>query len=616
MSCVVGGADRTGGVGGPRSSRRGRSVVLVAAVCFCAALLAGLGAPAPAAAAACPAGTTLQQFTAGGFDFSACGASVARPAGGPLYVLSGAVSLGGVTVAPTGATTTYPAVTFANCAADPCAAAASRFWAATDGAQIVVDPSSLEVESNLPYAISLTVGSSVLSIYNGRIHIPPPLSSASALIDLDVTRGAALLGLPLQGRFQVFAQPGGVRIHVNVGLPTLLGGITGETDLSVLDNGTVALNQLRLGVGEAKIKGLTISGLEFVYDSSLGLWDGSASLTLPSPSAYHLTISLRLLNNAFSSIAGSVSNLNVSLGYGVFLQGLGAIFQLTPSVVIGGTISLSAGPTVLSRTAMAIDGALRILFPGRQTVNGVSVNVPYTRVEADGSLSIVGSTLATGSIGIQTNGYVEAAGTVAKSASFGSLEGSVRGEVGGTGFNLEGQAAVAVKFGYTFRANGRAVISSKGLAGCAEFSWLSGGLGYQWGKSFAVFRGCDLGAYRVAVAHMASVRPGARIAQAPTAVTIPAGSPEAGIAVNGTTAPPEFTLHGPDGTEITTPADDTLGDMTPTFAIVREAESNTTTVVLRAPAAGQWQVTPAAGSSPISTIDEAGGLAPPRRAST
>jgi hypothetical protein len=580
-------------------------------------LVAGLlGAPSASAdAPQCTGGATYQQVAAGSFEFTGCVTTVARSAGGPLYLISGTTSLSGVTLAATGQTTTFTPSSFNNCTADPCASAIGRFWSAAEGAELAVDPSSLQLESNVPYSVTLTIGTSQVSLYSGRIHIPPPLSSESALIDLDVTRGAALIGLPLQGRFQLYAQQGGVRIHVNVGLPSLLGGVAGETDVSVLDDGTVTLNQLRVAVGNAEIKGMRISGLEFVYDASMGLWEGSASLTLPTPAAYHLSITLRLLNNAFSSISGSISNLNVSLGYGVFLQHIGATFQLKPSVVIGGSIGLSAGPNVLSRTAMSIDGALRVLFPGRQLEKGVYVNIPYTRVEATGALKIVGSTLASGYLGVQTNGYVEGGGTLGQSASFGSVEGTVRGEANTTTFNLEGAAAVRVKFGYTFNATGHAVVSSKGLAGCAEFGWLSGGVGYKWGSGFALFRGCDLGPYRAIVVHASLRRVGARVAQAAQSLTVPAALPEEGIEVLGTTAPPQFTLTAPDGTtQVTTPSDDTQGDMTPTFAIVRQTENHSTAVVLHAPQAGTWTLTPAPGSSPIASVLQASGL-PPAEAS-
>ncbi len=593
----------------PSACRRIGVSVLVAVGCVVFLLAQGESAQADQ----CPAGSSRQTVNDRSFSFSGCMSQVDRAAGSPIDLFWGPVSLGGVTVAPTGADTSYAPVPFVNCeGGSACGTAMGHFWSATNGPQLAFDPNDLQLASNGSYLVSISIQSSTLKLYSGRINIPPPLTNDSALIDLDVSRGAALLGLPLQGRFQLFAQTGGVRLHVFVGLPGILGGVTGETDVSVLNDGSVRLNQLHLAVGGAEIGGLRLGAMSFLYDANDArgtVWSGSANLSLPAPTPYYLRLELTLINGGFSSISGSAANLNVSLGYGVFLQNLGATFQLTPRVIIGGSLGLSAGPSVLRRTAMEIEGALRVLFPGRELVNGKLVNIPYTRVEGDGSVRVVGESFAHGYLGIQTNGYVEAGGTVGKAASFGSLEAVLRGEATATSFNLAGSAHVSVHFLTTLSATGHAVVSNKGLAGCADFGWLSGGVGYKWGQGFALFRGCDLGPYTVIV-HPSKTGRRAGAAQATQTITIPGGLPEEGIEVLGTTAPPQFTLVAPDGTRIKTPSDVAEGALASRYAIVRQTENNSTNVVLRAPGGGKWRLVPATGSASISAINQASGLAP------
>jgi hypothetical protein len=81
------------------------------------------------------------------------------------------------------------------------------------------------------------------------------------------------------------------------------------------------------------------------------------------------------------------------------------------------------------------------------------------------------------------------------------------------------------------------------------------------------------------------------------------------IGVDGASAPPAVTVTGPGGASVSAPA---VGHILASdYLVAHDPAGKTTFVVIRAPRAGLWTVTPAAGSSAISRIRSAVSLPDP-----
>jgi hypothetical protein len=573
-------------------------------------------ADADTADGSCPTGgAPLTTINEEGLVVKACVAQITRPGDFPLYVLSGFINISGLRFTASGDDTHYTA-SFPDCTADPCASAIQAFNATTGaGPEIVIAPTAggLRIVSNRKYLITFGDGEDETTLYDG--HLDLSFGEDDAVLDANISPLTKLLGLPLTGRFQVFRDDGGVRIHVNIGLPAALGGVTGETDVSIDELGNVNLNAISIAVGDAVIGPLRVRNASFSYNQQQARYAGAATLSLPTPRSYGLTVALAISGGQLESLSGEgLFPAGVPIGYGALLHAVRASVTLLPHVELGGGLTVGVGPNVRVGNkdiqAARTTADFKAQFPGRYD----GVEVPYTRLRADGTIDVLSSPLASGFLLIPTNGYFEAGGKIQKSVtSLGSVKGTIHGEISGNGFNLEGSATLSVKFLITLEATGKAIVSSTGIAGCATFNgWLSGGIGYKWGQSGGTFDGCDLGEYRVLV------RPTeAREANTDSrSFTLPAGLPEAAVEVAGSSASPDFRLRLPDGRMYATPAIGTAGEIGSRYAVIRESTSHVTVLVFRHPASGTYTVLPMTGSAAIRGVKLADGLAAPQASAT
>src|SRR4029077_11561726 len=153
---------------------------------------------------------------------------------------------------------------------------------------------------------------------------------------------------------------------------------------------------------------------------------------------------------------------------------------------------------------------------------------------------------------------------------------------------------------------GTAVVSSKGLAGCAQFGpFFSGGVGRGWGPPRRAFAGCALGPYKPAAP------PGARAAATGQALQVAAHTRGLSLAVHGNGAPPKITVTGPGGVSVSTAAD-ASPTRSPNVIIAQDPDTNTTYALLLAPAAGSWQIAPMDGSAAITSVERSDALPDPK----
>ena len=267
-----------------------------------------------------------------------------------------------------------------------------------------------------------------------------------------------------------------------------------------------------------------------------------------------------------------------------------------PVMALCGNVSLAAGPTLLGKPAVALDGGLGFtVYNDRPAV-----------FRAYGSLSLVGIAMTNAEFEVHTNGYV------GLRANFGlgwnglaSIKGYASLEMQGLKFNGEGGVKACLDFIDTC-LGANALLSSKGIAVCLNIDTFLGdwhpGFADKWGQAPKLyFSGCDVGPYRENI-HAAQAG-GAR------AVTLGKDLPGAVIAVTGQGAAPRVAFVGPHGERIETPADNQpLGGKG--FYLMKSPSENLTQIALAKPSAGTWRVESLDGTA-ITSVKSADGLADP-----
>ena len=396
----------------------------------------------------------------------------------------------------------------------------------------------------------------------------------------------AIGGMPIaasSGSPQLLAG-GGVRLGLYFALPKQFGGATSSApvnvDLGVA--GASANGAFTFKVAQGGLPGLPLTNLVASFQG-VTQWSIDASVALPQPIPLKLNGGIAVNNGLFASLYGNASFGAGGPKYGpVTLKKLSFAVELNPKVskcvpkvgketinvsallyqltgyhinvpnqvidhgypvmALCGNVSLAAGPTLLGKPAVALDGGLGFtVYNDRPAV-----------FRAYGSLSLVGVAMTNAEFEVHTNGYV------GLRANFGlgwsglaSIKGYASLEMQGLKFNGEGGVKACLDFIDTC-LGANALLSSKGIAVCLNIDTFLGdwhpGFADKWGKAPKLyFSGCDVGPYRENI-HAAQAG-GAR------AVTLGKGLPGAVIAVTGQGAAPRVAFVGPHGERIESPVD-------------------------------------------------------------
>ncbi len=190
-------------------------------------------------------------------------------------------------------------------------------------------------------------------------------------------------------------------------------------------------------------------------------------------------------------------------------------------------------------------------------------------------------------------------------------------DTGNGQYNVQGQAKVCANFpvaGTVCPLSLSADVSSKGIGACGSFFGITGGFTYPWGGNVTIEGpfSCGYGSIQVVVQRSQSVDDAlARIAQASGAVTVKlaGGAPSTMIYVKGTGGSPLLSLAGPGGAHLTQTSSG-AGVHTSDLVIWPEPKQDETLVAIKHPSAGNWTLTPLAGSPAITTVSYANGLPP------
>jgi hypothetical protein len=400
----------------------------------------------------------------------------------------------------------------------------------------------------------------------------------------------------------------GASLRLLAALPAVFGGVTGEVTLAADDHSGLHLDSLKITAAEAQLGAVHVSHLLFSYQATAGgdRWEGSAMVNLPlklPPIDGDVVIE----GGGLSYVSGGVSNLNRLIAQAVFLQSVHFSITFKPNFGLSGAMSLSAGPSLNGQTAARMDGKMTF----------TSGNPAIFRIEGD--LTLVSKEVASAYLEFRTSGQLDFGGKLDFTQGGFGLKASVDGFIEPDAFNAAGHGELDIAGQSALSGDG--VVSSKGIAACAQFSvafatWRVGA-GYYWparNQLNVMAAACDVGPWRVAKS-LATLRGleavTAPLASPPTMFALPRGLPGTVFGVFSSSAAPQVEITSPSGEQFTTPATPNAIVRGPRVLILRNDVAHVTYVAVAAPAAGIWRVIPLPGSEPVTEVREADGLTEP-----
>jgi hypothetical protein len=435
----------------------------------------------------------------------------------------------------------------------------------------------------------------------GRQDISVPDFGAPAL--------SVVKGLPVVGDVSVkFTRGKEAVVAVPVGIPLLsvLRGneckpncfnITGQAGFKTSNARGLQGDALKVTAQNLFISTLHVKKFSLGYDTARDVWEGAATIVLPTPQKLLLSGSFAMEQGKFKRASAEVDGLNVPVAGGVFLQRVKLSVAVDP-LELGGGLGITAGGLVAGKSALRLDGDFSYRFsdPGR--------------FKADGKLKMVDFDVASGFVTVWTTGAVDFGGRLllalpnptaaepAKQPVF--VQAELDGWVDSKGFNVEAAAQTYLLGVQLSRAE--VLASTVGLAGCGQVLWLRAGFGYRWaGRVLTVMgQSCDVGPYRATRA---------RVAQAgPTRLAFDGDDPVV-IRIDGDGGAPDVALTGPGGFRITTPLVPSGAPGDARHILLQDEENDATYVALRKPR-GSWSLEPMPGSAPIRGVQTADVLKP------
>lgn len=431
---------------------------------------------------------------------------------------------------------------------------------------------------------------------DARMQIPAfylPVTQLPA-IGIDTGAGAALFGLPVQGKLAMRLVNDGIEFNAALGLPQL-GNLSAAAAFKVFNDGRFQLDGLKAHADEVNAGFVDLRPVDLQFNGPQNLWEGTASAYLPFPGSPGLGASASVKDGKLKKL-GLDYDGNLALGpSGVFLSHLDFLLDDGPPTQFTSNVSLTAGPKLPALPpAFSLDG--KFIYQ-----SGDPAAYAFT-----GDAKLVGHPLASAGLEYHTNGYFHAFGRigfhVGPNDAFG-VEGSVDGWATKIAFEVDGTLGVTAPGG--FRIQGKGLVSSLGIAACGDWNGLSAGAGYRWGGDISFFGGCGFSGFHPSKATAAAAQAGARTVQ------VPAGATGASFAIRGTGAAPKVVLSGPNGLSVTTPPTtlDALRD--DRFLLVQNPGDDTTYILVARPPAGAWSISTEPGSAPIAEVQQADPLPGP-----
>ena len=444
---------------------------------------------------------------------------------------------------------------------------------------IAINPRKLQLSASAPVKVS--AGTVVL--YRGGLTL-----KLAGSFKFGAEGNVKLKRFPIEGKIKGTFAPGKITFDVTVGMPSAFGGVTADAGFYVADGDGLILDSLNIEAKRLQVKRiLTIKDFKLRYKRSGDEWSGALKVEMPSPAAPKVAGSARFVSGRFRSLTVDVSGINRPLAVGIFLQSVGFGVDLSP-FTLDGRMALSAGPKVAGRTAVGVSGQMRYR-------SGM--------YRLTGDVTLVSAKLSSGYLEYRTPSRIALGGRLDWTVRGYGFTARTAGWVDGRrAFNLEGSGRISAPGP---DVSGAGSISHKGLAACGRgFAGIRVGFRYAWGDRLPR-PGCDLGPMRATGS--------ARMSQAGgRSVTLPAGLPQALIAVKGEGAAPVIRVTSPDGksVDVAVSGDDAV--TTSNMLAFRRDDDATTYVFLGRPRAGRWTIEALPGSARITGVQSAHGLPDPR----
>ena len=482
------------------------------------------------------------------------------------------------------------------------------------GVQIIINPRLHTIDTTGAVTVNLDAPDiGPITLWHGELHVNLAGSLADAgqtLFQFDSSQYQAnLKGFPIDATIEVQIQDDAVVIPISLALPPYMGGVTGQATLLASNAGGLQISSLHIDVADLDLGALEIEDLHIDYTAQGNIWMGGATINIPGGTPYFgITVQVEFDNGAFTmgSFNVMVPFPGVPLYSDLYLADFGGGFDIRPPTKrFFGSITIGAVPLDPPNYAVTVTGAISITF----TDNG-----PVT-IEVDGSGAVHGFNIATAKLVFRTDGFFEVDGNVDINLDVADLNGGLDAFVDLPNESFSAEAKMNLSVLDVSVDSADAIVSSVGVAACANVTPLvTVGIGYKWGGSPAILgglgKGCNVSAYRVSpVADRASIADHAGRAHAAVAsVPVPAHAPYEDILVTGAGAPPSVLLTAPNGQQVTPSTNPAVASAA---LALPSPKSDQTLVLLRAPAAGNWSVTPAAGSSAITAVNMGAGQLPP-----
>ena len=416
-------------------------------------------------------------------------------------------------------------------------------------------------------------------------------------------------GFGITGRLGVTFREHRATFDAHIEMPDGVGGFDAQLRLTVTAEEPATLDELRISLPVGELQDtLPIDHLILDYEAAANRWLGDVGVSIGDYEVGAAVGFHTIPEAGLDQLRASLGGLNVSIYAGVFLQEIRFDYASGPPPELGGGITLSYGPEYYDRSLVSVDGDFHlalaepvvIRIDGEGRILGFKVAAVQSRYSTDGNFSFDASVR----VGVNPFGPPRAPWWEdSETPPFARLAGEVHGWIDAPHDTFNSSGAGEACFGGCFGAT--MLMSSAGVAGCAQLGLGSVGGGYAWvSRRFDWMAGaCDLGTWTVARASRA------RAAQAERSLTLPAGLSVAAFKVTGDGAAPRVTVTGPRGERIVTPPG-VNGEKTATSLVTLDPAAGVTYVAVGSPSAGTWRITADPGSAAITSASSARGAAP------
>ncbi|MBJ7328864.1 MAG: exo-alpha-sialidase [Solirubrobacteraceae bacterium] len=486
------------------------------------------------------------------------------------------------------------------------------------GKTVKIDTKARTVE--LPAGTVVTAGQ--LTLAKGERTWTFPASGeykAGGILDLDKAGyGGELAGLEIVGDTQLVFIKNEGRLKTHMTLPSPFDVVT--ADITLKTNNGVGLRLDGLTANASPLP-YGFKKLKFDYIADPPTWRGEIEWQPPAGGGDTYGGTLEVVDGelTYLRVFGRFASPGKKLypPY-LFMPFLGLELKTKPDLTIQGQTILQGGPV----GNIVSVGRLDESGPPAEQYGTVTVTLsdPF-KIDALGPVYVFGYKLGQGYLKYR---YPLDIGFGA-SAQIGNCDPGGGGDDGiGAGAKFDGYLTASKSFAFSLSAaakvcwgiattSGSAVLSSKGVAACAEFgidepvdATVSVGAGHYWSDPITdidfMFKGCDTAPYAIASPLSA------KAAQA-NGFRVGGGLKQLNVNLTGAGGAPLAALVAPDGRRYEPAAKG--AQRFPTHLSYRDAADGTLGFAVPKPQQGNWTIAPLEGSPGVTKIDLARDAPPP-----